>query len=162
MYIDQVQSGAVLKVVSTLATGLFAGGSFYVTVVENPARMTHDSTSAITMWKPSFLRAKFIQSKLVMLSSFTSIGVYGCLRNQSSSEAYHWLGAGCAMLTLWPLTMIFIMPINNQLLETEKCISTKGDRWIVDTLNQWSKLHNIRTIISLGAFSFMIYTLSKS
>ena len=61
MMIDLVQSGPMLKVVSTVTAGLFAGGALYITAVEQPARMTHDPTSAITMWKPSFVRAQSIQ-----------------------------------------------------------------------------------------------------
>lgn len=50
-----------LKMVSAMSTGLFTGGALYVSCVDSPARMTHDAASAITMWKPSFVRAKNIQ-----------------------------------------------------------------------------------------------------
>ena len=34
--------------------------------------------------------------------------------------------AGGVILTGWPFTMAFIMPVNKQLLETEKCIEERG------------------------------------
>lgn len=63
---------------------------------------------------------------MAILSGVSSLGVYGCLRGGSPSEAFYWLGAGCGMLSLFPITLIFIVPLNAQLMETEKCISVKG------------------------------------
>jgi Domain of unknown function (DUF1772). len=60
-----------------------------------------------------------------MISSLSSFGVYACLRNRTS-DAVSWLGAGCVFLSIIPITLIFIRPLNNQLMETEKCISVKG------------------------------------
>lgn len=160
MGFDKVHCGSVLKIVSTVGAGMFAGGAFYISAVESAARNTHDPPMAITMWKPSFLRAKAVQSKLAMLSSVSSLSAFACLRNETE-DALKWLGAGCAMLSIIPITLIFIRPLNNQLLETEKCISVKGDQWITASLNQWRKLHTVRTIVSLGAFSFMVCTLYK-
>lgn len=61
MKIDLVQSTSVLKITSTICSGLFAGGALYITMVEQPARMTHDPVSAITQWKPTFVRAASLQ-----------------------------------------------------------------------------------------------------
>ena len=58
---DPLQTGTILKMFTTASAGLFTGGAVYVTLVENPARMTHDPTSAITQWKPSFVRAASLQ-----------------------------------------------------------------------------------------------------
>jgi len=59
--IDPLQTSAILKIFTTATAGLFAGGALYITLVENPARMTHDPSSAITQWKPSFVRAAPLQ-----------------------------------------------------------------------------------------------------
>ncbi|XP_057306134.1 uncharacterized protein LOC130644512 [Hydractinia symbiolongicarpus] len=157
---DRTTCGLTMKVLSTVSTGLYAGSAFYVSFVDNPARMTHDPVSAITMWKPSFVRAKRMQGKLVVLSALSSFGVYGCLLGETEDQ-YLWLGAGVLMASLIPTTLIFMSPLHSQLIETEKCISVKGDEWIIDHLNQWNKLHNIRTFIGLSAFATMVYVLSK-
>ena len=68
MKFDLVQSGSMLKVTSTICSGLFAGGALYITMVEQPARMTHDPVSAITQWKPSFVRAASLQVIYIILS----------------------------------------------------------------------------------------------
>jgi len=160
MNIDLVTTGHLLKTTATIFSGVFVGGALYVTLVEQPARMTHDPTTAIIQWKPSFVRAASLQSKLSLLSSASAFGAYFCLRN-TSADALNWLGCGCMMLSMLPFTLIFIRPLNNQLIETEKCISVKGEGWITENLKHWGKLHSVRAIVSLGAFSFMIYTLNK-
>ena len=55
--IDKEVAGLGLSLLSTASTALFAGGALYINRVEHPARMTHDPATAITIWKPSFLRA---------------------------------------------------------------------------------------------------------
>ena len=55
--LDKETIGFGLKLVSTFTSGMFAGCALYVNAVEHPARMTHDMTTAVTIWKPSYLRA---------------------------------------------------------------------------------------------------------
>lgn len=61
MKFDNGICGTALKVISTVTSGIFVGGALYINMVESPARMTHDPESAITMWKPSFVRARSFQ-----------------------------------------------------------------------------------------------------
>jgi len=152
--------GLALKVLSTVSGGIFLGGALYIDCVEHPARMTHDPTSAITMWKPSFERAKSMQAKMAIMSGLSSLGAYACLRGEADS-AMNWLACGSTMLSILPFTLIFIVPLNAQLVETEKCISVKGDDWIKANLNHWQRLHTVRTILSLGAVTFMAYSLTR-
>lgn len=78
---DRTTCGLALKVLSTVSTGLYAGSAFYVSFVDNPARMTHDPVSAITMWKPSFVRAKRMQVK-----PFFSIAILNSLKVLSMND----------------------------------------------------------------------------
>lgn len=41
----------VLKMVSTAAGGLLAGGNMYISIVDQPSRMTHDPAYAVIMFK---------------------------------------------------------------------------------------------------------------
>ena len=61
MKVDLLQTGSALKLVSTISSGMFAGGALYITLVDQPSRMTHDAISAITQWKPTFVRAASLQ-----------------------------------------------------------------------------------------------------
>ena len=66
-----------------------------------------------------------------MISTFSSFGVYACLRHQNM-DALNWLGAGIGMLLPFPVTFILIQPINVQLLETEACIKEKSMYILID------------------------------
>ncbi len=58
MDLDRATIGLGLKVLSTATAGLFAGGALYINLVEHPARMeSPDMPTAVTAWKPSFVRA---------------------------------------------------------------------------------------------------------
>ena len=65
--LNKLNCGLALRVISTVSGGIFAGGALYVDFVEHPARMTHDAASAITMWKPSFERAKKLQVRYFLV-----------------------------------------------------------------------------------------------
>lgn len=160
MNFDKASCGLALKVVSCVSTGLFAGGSMYISLVEAPARATHDAASAVTMWKPSFIRAQQLQRSIDIVAFSSAFGVYACIRNESK-DALIWACAGATMFSIFPFTLIFILPVNNQLMETEKCISEKGNDWIVENLNHWRKLNSVRTLLSIGAFGAIVYCLVK-
>ena len=74
MSMDQACLGTSLRFVSTLASGLFAGGALYINIVEHPARATHDTTTAVTIWRPSFIRAKRYLGKMAVISGFSGVG----------------------------------------------------------------------------------------
>ena len=80
MKFDLVQSGSILKLTSTISGGLFAGGALYITLVEQPARMTHDPISGITQWKPSFVRASSLQVCFFQ-TCFFYYGIYFLYKN---------------------------------------------------------------------------------
>ena len=63
--LDKEAVGFGLQLVSTLGTGIFAGGAFYINAVEHPARMEADMSTAVTAWKPSFLRAAALQVRFL-------------------------------------------------------------------------------------------------
>lgn len=159
-YIPKLCIGAGLKCISTFSCGLFAGSTLYTNMVESPAMMTHDASLAATIWKPSFIRAKKLQNGLVVLSGLCCAGTYGCMRD-ASPNAVKWLIASSMVLSVIPVTLVFIHPLNCELQDTEKCIS-KGDDWIVDNMNYWRKLNMIRTVISVGAFGYMVWLIANN
>merc|ERR1712150_94555 len=133
------------------------GGALYINIVEHPARSTHDAETAVKIWKPSFLRARFYMSKYTVVSGLSSIGAWYLAGRKCPMT---WFLAGSMMLTIMPYTIFFIVPTNDQLLETEKCIE-KGNTHIEDKLALWNSRHAVRTVISFGAFGYMLYLLSK-
>ena len=59
--IDKEAVGLGLSILATGSTALFAGACSYINRVEHPARMTHDSATAITIFTPSCQRAQTTQ-----------------------------------------------------------------------------------------------------
>ena len=53
----------LLKLTSTVGTGIIAGGAIYINIVEHPARMElDDSQSLHRQWRESFDRAKLLMA----------------------------------------------------------------------------------------------------
>eukprot|EP00794_Sanderia_malayensis_P000423 gene423-1059_t len=153
MELDKATVGLGFKVLSTVTSGIFAGGALYINLVEHPARMeAPDMAAAVTMWKPSFVRAASIWSKFAMTSSISSFAAYFLTKGEAK-ENIGWLATGGLMISIPILTGLIIIPINNQLLETDNCIKEKGDEWIEEHLNAWNRRHSYRTMLGLGAFA---------
>ena len=62
--------GLASRIIHTVATNTFFGGSFYVNIVETPARKSLKSASAVMdHFQASFPRAAFLMKRLAMVSS---------------------------------------------------------------------------------------------
>jgi hypothetical protein len=121
-------SSCWIDLAALTTSALFAGGAFYITFVEHPARMhglcqEHGSPKeALLQWKYSYERAAPIQASLAgvtavlgMLSSWLATG--GRQGASSSSHDHHraWL-VGCLLTGInSPLTLLLIMPLNARL-----------------------------------------------
>ena len=92
-----------------VTSSIFFGAAFYVSVVEQPARLGLDDRAALPQWCPAYRRGFAMQAPLAMIS-----GLFGLLAWWTSSAAAWALGA-FAIIANWPYTLIVIMPVNNRL-----------------------------------------------
>ena len=53
---------------------------------------------------------------------------------------------------VFPWTKIAIMPINNLLMDGE-APKKKGDRWVLEMMTRWDRMHFVRTLASFTAAS---------
>jgi len=128
---------------AVLCAAVFAGAAIYVNLVEHPARMSLDTRSAAAQWAPSYRRATLMQAPLAVLSFLA-----GC--------AAWFLGGGTAWLiaalligVVVPFTLIVIFPTNHKLLDPSlDKASPEAHRLLV----RWGRLHEVRTVLGLGAF----------
>ena len=107
-------------------------------------------------WKISYTRAAFLQGLLAIVSfALGTVAVY------HSGNVCFLIGA-LLMLTNWPFTFIFIMPINNVLMKIEiENVDEKVDHLQIRSLiAKWNILHAVRTILSFSAvfFYFLAFT----
>jgi uncharacterized membrane protein len=125
------------------ASGLFAGAALYVSVVEHPARMQCGTLLAATEFGPSYKRAAVLQSVLAAVG--TLAGVVAGLPIRSTA----WLTGSLLLFLVVPFTLIVIFPTNHKLLDPALDRSSAEAR---ELLVRWGRLHEVRTVLSLGAF----------
>jgi len=130
-----------------LATAaIFAGGALYVSVAEQPARLSLDTPALLTQWKPSYERGAVMQASLAIMSG--ALGVLAFIL----SYDWRWLGGAALILAPWPYTMLLIMPTNRVLKATSPAQATDQTRGLIV---QWGRLHWGRT--ALGVFAVAAY-----
>ena len=135
------------------ATGLFAGAALYVTLVEHPARMRCGTELAITEFGPSYKRAAVLQSVLAVVG--TLAGVVGGLPSRSTA----WLTGSLLLFLNVPFTLIVIFPTNHRLLDPALDRSSpEAHRLLV----RWGRLHEVRTVLGLGAFIVFVLAVYRS
>ena len=112
----------LLELVASVSAAIFAGAALYMNVVEHPARMTLDTTSAASEWAPSNGRATWMQAPLALISLPAGLACW-------------WLGAGSgwaigAVLigAVVPFTFIGLIPTNRSLLEPGRDFGSQETR----------------------------------
>jgi uncharacterized membrane protein len=125
------------------AAGLFSGAALYVSLVEHPARMQCGTLLAVTEFGPSYERGAAMQATLAVVG--TLAGVAAGLSSGSTA----WLTGSLLLFLVVPFTLIAIFPTNHKLLDPALDRSApEAHRLLV----RWGRLHEVRTVLSLGAF----------
>jgi len=140
----------IAQAISIACSGMFAGASVYINLVEHPARMECGTNLAATVFPGSYRRAALIQA---------SLAVTGCI---SSAVAYYagasvnWIIGGALLGAVVPFTLLGIMPTNKKLLnpkvEKDSPVTNK-------LLVRWGRLHAVRSVLSVASFLLFLETL---
>jgi uncharacterized membrane protein len=140
------------ELLATLSSGLFAGASIYINLVEHPARMEAGINLALTEFAPSYHRATVTQVSLASVG-FLSALVAWRLRLDS-----RWLIGGGLLVSVIPFTAVAILPTNKQLLDPE----TANDLELAERLlTRWGRLHAVRSVLSLASLLTFLFLLGK-
>ena len=135
------------------AAGLFGGAALYVSLVEHPARMQCGTEPALTEFGPSYKRGAVMQATLAVVG--TLAGVFAGLPSRSTA----WLTGSLLLFLNVPFTLIVIFPTNHQLLDPALDKSSpEAHRLLV----RWGRLHEVRTVLSLGAFIVFVLAVYRS
>ena len=132
-----------MEFVATFCTGLFAGASLYISLVEHPARMECGTTLAATEFGPSYRRGAVMQASLAIGAFLAAMVSFAFASN------YAWLIGGICIVAVIPFTLIVILPTNKKLLDPSLNRNSEAARGL---LVRWGRLHAVRTALSLAAF----------
>lgn len=134
---------ALLSATLALVTAaLFTGAAFYVSAVEQPARLGLDDAALLAEWRPSYQRGALMQAPLALIG--VVLGVLAFLGGYD----WRWLLGAALMLANWPYTLIVIMPTNRRLLALAPGKSHPELRALITS---WGRLHAVRTALGAAA-----------
>ena len=122
-----------------LLSALFTGAALYVSLVEQPARMSlDDHAAALAQWQPSYRRGATMQASLAAIASLLAILAWWQTRDML-------FAAGGVLQALpWPWTLVVIMPTNKALLAIEPARAGARSQVLME---QWGRLHAVRTVL---------------
>jgi uncharacterized membrane protein len=133
--------------VATVAAGLFAGASTYVTVVEHPARIESGGTVGIKQFGPSARRAAVMQALLAMVGLVAGVVAW------FQGSGVGWLAGGLLLGVLIPFTLIVIMPVVRRLQDPQLDPASSEPARL---LSLWGRLHAVRTVVGVAAFAAFV------
>lgn len=136
----------VLELTALLCATAFAAIAFYISVVEHPARLAGDTAAALAQWRPSYRRAAVIQVLLALVGVISAVAAFATGRGTMV------LIGGLVLALVIPFTLVVIMGTNKQLQDPRRDGNTPGTRHL---LEQWGRLHWVRTAISLVALTIL-------
>ncbi len=128
--------------VAILAATFFSGAAIYVNFAEHPARMECGTEVAVTVFGPSYRRATVMQVILAFAATIAGISAWilGAPRL--------WFVGAVLIFAVIPFTLIVIMPTNKKLLDPGL---DRASEVAHQLLQDWGKLHAVRSILALGA-----------
>jgi uncharacterized membrane protein len=143
---------AIAEMIAALSSGLFAGASLYINLVEHPARMQAGTRVALAEFAPSYKRATVTQVSLAIAGFLSALVAW-----RSRSDA-RWLLGGGLLASVVPFTALAILPTNKKLLDPE----TANDLDLAEKLlARWGKLHAVRSVLSLASLIVFLLLLGK-
>jgi hypothetical protein len=136
----------LMMLVATVAAGLFAGASAYVSVVEHPAWVECGPAVAARAFGPSARRAGRMQGGLAVVTLLSGFVIW------LQGYGIAWLVGALFMGALVPFTLVVLMPTNRRLLDPALDTGSSEAR---DLLARWGRLHAVRTAV--GVVVFVMY-----
>src|SRR3712207_1917381 len=145
-------AATLAELIAALSSGLFAGASLYINLVEHPARMQAGTRVALAEFAPSYKRATVTQVSLAIAGYLNALVAW-----RSRSDA-RWLLGGGLLVSVVPFTALAILPTNKKLLDPE----TANDLELAEgLLARWGRLHAVRSTLSLASLLTFLFLLGE-
>jgi hypothetical protein len=148
------------KVFAAGSTGIFSGAALYISLCQHPALLeVQDVTFQAPFFRRMYYYAARLQAPLSLLSGISSIIVFGMEKNHTKAMPKVWLSAAITMFSIAPYTILCMLQLNRQLCDTIQC-KERGNTWMTWMLKRWGRMHGLRTILSVTAFSGILVALA--
>ena len=125
-----------------MVAATFAGAAVYVSVAEQPARLTLDDRALLTEWKPSYKHGAAMQAPLALVGFLLGLLAWW------QTGLWLWLLGAALLVANWPYTLLVIMPTNRKLQAADPESAGRETRNLV---KKWGALHAGRTALGVAA-----------
>ena len=136
----------MVKELALATAAAFTGAAIYISVAEQPARLTLDNKALLAQWLPSYARGFAMQASLALASALFGLLAFWLTRDWRS------LVGAALIFANWPYTLLAILPVNKRIAATPLDAANAETRGLIET---WGRLHAGRS--ALGVSATLVY-----
>lgn len=144
--------GPTAQGIALAATGVFAGAALFVSTVEVPAAADTGTAFHYAFFPHMYKRAAKLQGGLAFLGSHAAM--IAAAKAATKAEKQGWRAAGLVLGVVWPWTVFAMLPLNRTILQQDEKDPAQQEA----QLARWSRLHWVRTGLSLTSLAVMLAT----
>ena len=133
----------MIEILAALCAGTFFGAAIYINLAQHPATLETGGEFAGKFFTPMYAKASALQIALAL--GGTVLGIIAWLL---SDNAY-WLIGAVFLVSVVPITLLYIKQINDQLLHPKQALEPEA---VIALLTQWNPRHWVRSGVSFVAF----------
>jgi hypothetical protein len=130
-----------------VVAALFTGAALYITVAEQPARLSLADRALLRQWQISYERGALMQATLA------TVGFVLGLLAWYDLEDWRWLAGALLLVANWPYTLLVILPLNKRL----QSAAVTADANVRRSIEKWGKLHAIRILLGAAATASFLW-----
>ena len=141
----------MFEILATLCAGTFFGAAVYINLAQHPATLETGGEFAGKFFPPMYSKASTLQIILALFG--TALGVVSWFL----SGNMYWLIGAAFLVSVVPITLLFIKQINDKLLHPKHQLEPEE---VLALLKQWNPRHWARSAVSFIAFVCYLLAIS--